>query len=675
MNFEVDRPKNGLTRFAGAILLIVLLTSAVAIAGSSKMLQHKVFAQENPDESFPGDSFPEEASSPDGGGSEEAMTTSDTSPTPGCHPSTEACSVTDILLNDDNSVLCDPAMGSDCSQFLNPQTQEDKSAIPLPEFSELTQDNPDAQVLDATDPPNQYCNPRVETCDPSTVTPDGCMTDVTTHGSICDFSSPNNSTEPTGGTGPSTSSPSPSPSSAPTQATGGSSPSSGAGSSQGSSSQSVGDTPTRGVPAHLCQEALFSHTYLNEDFPLLKKGDRDPPRHALIVELNEYFIIIGFEKGMSTVVFDDNTESAVKQFQQTKNLEQTGTMTKETWDAICYPMGSLHQYGPPTSPLIVPVEQSGEPSNLCLQGEHISTGNADEKYPLLKKGDTLPVTMIEYLRDYLAILGLSSEYPLLQGASFNDDTEAALKQFQHRKNLEPTGTLTKETWSAICQLGYIPGQTPGGGEASPSPGSPSETPGETPSAPPSNVQGCDATLLSKYPLIKACPTQGPLVKQLQEILQYMDYFKADITGFYGPITTEAVKNFQEDNKITYDLKVTGDVDSNTWKALCKEITIESQEKGPGMQLPPSCDPSSRTLKHCPYSDVTAALQQGLKTLGFYTGEVDGYYGPLTTSAVKSFQKRNQIDVDGEAGKDTWTKLCEVGSLPDPDYIRTTREAS
>lgn len=48
------------------------------------------------------------------------------------------------------------------------------------------------------------------------------------------------------------------------------------------------------------------------------------------------------------------------------------------------------------------------------------------------------------------------------------------------------------------------------------------------------------------------------------------------------------------------------------------------------------------------SEVTS-IQKKLKTWGYYTGSVDGIYGSLTEKAVKLFQRRNGLTVDGIAG--------------------------
>lgn len=46
------------------------------------------------------------------------------------------------------------------------------------------------------------------------------------------------------------------------------------------------------------------------------------------------------------------------------------------------------------------------------------------------------------------------------------------------------------------------------------------------------------------------------------------------------------------------------------------------------------------------------IQEKLKRWGYYTGSVDGIYGSQTVSAVKSFQKKNGLTVDGIAGTQT-----------------------
>lgn len=50
------------------------------------------------------------------------------------------------------------------------------------------------------------------------------------------------------------------------------------------------------------------------------------------------------------------------------------------------------------------------------------------------------------------------------------------------------------------------------------------------------------------------------------------------------------------------------------------------------------------------------LQRRLKNWGYYKGEVDGIYGKQTVEAVKYFQRKNGLTVDGIAGKSTFAAL-------------------
>ncbi len=50
------------------------------------------------------------------------------------------------------------------------------------------------------------------------------------------------------------------------------------------------------------------------------------------------------------------------------------------------------------------------------------------------------------------------------------------------------------------------------------------------------------------------------------------------------------------------------------------------------------------------------LQRRLKQWGYYSGSVDGIYGSKTVEAVKKFQRKNGLTVDGVAGISTYAAL-------------------
>jgi peptidoglycan LD-endopeptidase CwlK len=50
------------------------------------------------------------------------------------------------------------------------------------------------------------------------------------------------------------------------------------------------------------------------------------------------------------------------------------------------------------------------------------------------------------------------------------------------------------------------------------------------------------------------------------------------------------------------------------------------------------------------------VQQALAGLGLYKGAIDGIHGPITKHAIKTFQRRKELTVDGIAGPQTWAAL-------------------
>ncbi len=52
------------------------------------------------------------------------------------------------------------------------------------------------------------------------------------------------------------------------------------------------------------------------------------------------------------------------------------------------------------------------------------------------------------------------------------------------------------------------------------------------------------------------------------------------------------------------------------------------------------------------------IQAGLKTLGYYTGSLDGISGTGTINAIKNFQRNNSISVTGKADKETTSILFD-----------------
>lgn len=55
-------------------------------------------------------------------------------------------------------------------------------------------------------------------------------------------------------------------------------------------------------------------------------------------------------------------------------------------------------------------------------------------------------------------------------------------------------------------------------------------------------------------------------------------------------------------------------------------------------------------------NLTKWIQRKLNYLGYNSGEADGIFGDKTLAAVKDFQNKNGLAVDGIVGRNTWNKL-------------------
>lgn len=121
-----------------------------------------------------------------------------------------------------------------------------------------------------------------------------------------------------------------------------------------------------------------------------------------------------------------------------------------------------------------------------------------------------------------------------------------------------------------------------------------------------------------------------------DVLQVQQKTNATPDGVFGPLTEQAVKHFQWRNNLIVD----GIVGPVTWAAL------DRVKEADGYVY-------KRLLKlQSPYmqGEDVKQVQRVLNVA------VDGYYGPVTEQAVRNFQKKAGLAVDGIVGPKTWEKL-------------------
>lgn len=91
--------------------------------------------------------------------------------------------------------------------------------------------------------------------------------------------------------------------------------------------------------------------------------------------------------------------------------------------------------------------------------------------------------------------------------------------------------------------------------------------------------------------------------------------------------------------------------------ICISVVFASQSAVPSGQTPVLSKLGSSG------NEVTA-IQKALKERGLFTGEVTGYYGTKTQTAVRRFQQQKGLSVDGIAGPQTLGALgISIGTVP------------
>lgn len=86
------------------------------------------------------------------------------------------------------------------------------------------------------------------------------------------------------------------------------------------------------------------------------------------------------------------------------------------------------------------------------------------------------------------------------------------------------------------------------------------------------------------------------------------------------------------------------------KRLCLALAVLLSVSMVLVALAPAVEAAS--YKKGSNGAVVTQIQTKLKSWGYYTGSVDGVYGSGTERAVRAFQQKNGLTVDGKAGDQT-----------------------
>ena len=236
---------------------------------------------------------------------------------------------------------------------------------------------------------------------------------------------------------------------------------------------------------------------------------------------------------------------------------------------------------------------------------------------------------------------------------FGASTEAVVKKFQKQFSLAQDGVVGRDTWYKISYI-YVAVKKL------------AELSSEGEAATGNLVAGqWPGTLLR-------VGSRGDDVEQIQfwlnAVAEFVDTIPTvTVDGIFGRKMTETVKKFQKQFNLTAD----GVVGRSTWYKISyiyvsvkdlAELTSEG-ETFSGTLPDGSWNLGSSVLKQGSTGSEVEQVQFWLGTLAQYESSipsvtVDGVYGSGTAAAVRAFQRRYGLTVDGIVGHTTWTELYD-----------------
>lgn len=130
-------------------------------------------------------------------------------------------------------------------------------------------------------------------------------------------------------------------------------------------------------------------------------------------------------------VFDESTETAVRNFQRIFQLPVTGTVGKATWFEIKRIYEAVRRLASSSSEVIIPIE---------IYQENIPEPGANEVFPTIQ--------LAQYFLNVLSVY-----YDAIPSVDINgmldNETQYSIRQFQRVMGLPATGLLDDETWNLM----------------------------------------------------------------------------------------------------------------------------------------------------------------------------------------------------------------------------------
>lgn len=147
---------------------------------------------------------------------------------------------------------------------------------------------------------------------------------------------------------------------------------------------------------------------------------------------------------------------------------------------------------------------------------------------------------------------------------------------------------------------------------------------------------------------------GEAVYQLQTALCDMGYLSASADGIFGPITYQAVLDFQRESELSV---IDGIAGKMTMDALLQAYSPVKNSSDRNVSAA-----NDQLIKKGMTGSSVLELQNELYRNGFLTAKPDGIFGNYTETALKKFQLYNGLAVSGLADRDTLDRVSSNAAV-------------
>jgi len=263
----------------------------------------------------------------------------------------------------------------------------------------------------------------------------------------------------------------------------------------------------------------------------------------------------------------------------------------------------------------------------------INVSSASPAYPVLKAGSQ--GTDVRKLQVRLAELGY---YNGGADGIFGSSTEAAVKSFQRNNSLTADGQAGEQTQKKLYSSSAASAPRP--------------------------VATADPNAKRTLRI----GMEGNDVYGMQVRLIELRYLGGVADGVFGPETEAALIAFQKNNGLTPD----GAAGPGTQSRLVGSAKPAAPKPATTATPKPG---TYVTLREGDSGQYVYNLQERLYDLGYYSGRIDGRFGPNTSAAVVLFQAANGLTADGLAGTATQNKLFSSSAKTNPAVLATPKPAA